>query len=165
MIETKLVKHSASPRDVRFRTHLAFCTRKGANVPFQVLVRDETTAGDRSDAIELTFPVEQITVRELIRERVYQEVDDYNRRSADPGATFRGLVQPTDAEKVLNGVRPRAKRTIDWKKQFDEACQAYERNRILVLVGDHQTESLEETITLTRGVEVTFLRLVLLVGG
>lgn len=132
---------------------------------FQVLVRDETTSGERSDAIQLTFPVEQITVRELIRERVYQEVDDFNRKASDNTVAFRGLVQPTDAEKVLNGVRPRSKRTIDWKAQFDEACKAYERNRILVLAGDRQTESLDEVITLTRGVEVTFLRLVMLVGG
>ena len=134
-------------------------------MPFQVLVRDESTAGDRSDAVELTFPVDEITVRELVRERVYQEVEDYNRRSADPAAIFRGLVQPTDAEQVLNGVRPRARRSINWKDQFEEACKAYQSNRVLVLVGDRQTESLDEIITLTRRVEVTFLRLVLLVGG
>jgi hypothetical protein len=130
-------------------------------MPFPVLIRDETTAGQRSNAFELAFLTEHITVRELIRERVYQDVQDYN-RSTSP-AVFRGLVQPSAPEAALNGERTR--RQINWKAQFDAACDAYAKNRILVLVGDRQTASLDETITLTRGVEVTFLRLVLLVGG
>ncbi|MBL8762445.1 MAG: hypothetical protein JNL50_14210 [Phycisphaerae bacterium] len=134
-------------------------------MPSTVLVRDETTAGHRSDGVELTFPTEVITVRELIRERVYQEVDDYNRRAERGEAVFRGLVQPSDAEKTLNGFKPRGGRRIDWKEQFERACAAYESCRVLVLAGDRQTESLEERITLSRGVEVTFLKLVPLVGG
>ena len=51
----------------------------------------------------LEFPTERITVRELIRERVYQEVQDFNRKQGE--RVFRGLVQPTDAERVLNGRR------------------------------------------------------------
>src|SRR5262249_36745259 len=63
-------------------------------------VRDETTGGAVSEPITLEFPTETITVRELIRERVYQEVQDYNRTKA---GAFRGLVQPTEAEVALNG--------------------------------------------------------------
>lgn len=113
----------------------------------------------------MTFPTEVITVRELIRERVYQEVDDYNRRAERNDAVFRGLVEPSDAERTLNGFKPRGGRRIDWKEQFERACAAYESCHVLVLAGDRQTESLDERITLTRGVEVTFLKLVALVGG
>lgn len=125
-------------------------------------VNDETTGGNVQQSFELQFPTEQITVRELIRERVYQEVQDYNRSRPE---VFRGLIQPTDAEVALNGYRLRKPRQIDWKAQFQKACEAFEADRVLILVGDKQAESLDETITITRGVEVTFLRLVPLVGG
>ena len=129
-------------------------------------VRDESVTGDEHQRTTLEFPSERITVRELIRERVYQEVDDFNRAQREgKGPTFRGLVQPTEAEVALNGFRLRKDREIDWKAQFERACEAYEENRVLVLVGDRQTGSLEETIRIERGTEVTFLRLVMLVGG
>jgi hypothetical protein len=127
-----------------------------------LMVRDETTSGSVSEPITLEFPTEQITVRELIRERVYQEVQDYNREKA---GAFKGLVQPTEAEVALNGYRLKPGREIDWKAQFEKACEAYEANRVLILAGERQTESLDEVISITRGVAVSFLRLVPLVGG
>jgi hypothetical protein len=76
-------------------------------------VRDETTSGERGEAITLEFPTERVTVREIIRARVYQEVEDYNRKRADDGRVFRGLVQPTDTERELNGYRVKSGREID----------------------------------------------------
>jgi hypothetical protein len=125
-------------------------------------VHDETTAGGVSNSFTLEFPTERITVRELIRERVYQEVQDYNRRK---DGAYRGLVQPTDAEVALNGYAVKPGREINWNTQFEKACEAYERNRVLILAGNRQTTSLDETIELSRGSEVSFLRLVPLVGG
>lgn len=125
-------------------------------------VCDESTAGKVEHRFTLEFPTEHISVRELIRERVYQEVQDYNREKA---GRFRGLVRPSDAEAELNGFRLRPGREVDWHAQFENACAAFEANGVLVLVGDRQTTSLDEVITITRGVEVTFLRLVPLVGG
>ena len=130
-----------------------------------ITVHDETTGGFRSNSFELTFPTESITVRELIRERIYQEVQDYNRKADDTATLFRGLVQPRESEVAINGFRVPTGKQVDWKDQFVKACTAYEQNRILVLAGDQQTESLDETLLLKRGTEVTFLRLVLLVGG
>jgi hypothetical protein len=119
---------------------------------YAVLTRDETTAGDSTAGPTLEFPVERISVRELIRARVYQEVQDYNRSK---GEVFRGLVQPSDAETSLNGFKMRHRREVDWKAQFDRACEAYVGNRVLVLVGERQTGGLDEELLLTRGVEVT----------
>lgn len=81
-------------------------------MPAMLTVTDETTVGDRHDAITLEFLTDYITVRELIRERVYQEVKGYNTNQAD---TFRGLVQPTDAEQNLNGFKLKKRRQIDWQ--------------------------------------------------
>ncbi|MFM9995633.1 MAG: hypothetical protein ACKVU4_07510 [Phycisphaerales bacterium] len=131
-------------------------------MPATLTVVDETTAGTVNNRITLECPTERITVRELIRERVYQEVQDYNREKL---GSFRGLVQPSEAETALNGYKLKPGREIDWKTQFERACEAFEARRVLVLAGARQTESLEETIEISRGTEVTFLRLVPLVGG
>ena len=125
-------------------------------------VRDETTAGKTTNELSLDFLTERITVEELIRSRVFQEVKDYNARQPE---VFRGLVQPTDAERALNGFRLKKRRKIDWKPQFKKALEAFRSNQILILVNDRQVESLDEEIEIKPGTDVSFLRLTLLVGG
>ena len=133
-------------------------------------IHDETTTGQTREAITLEFPTETITIRELIRERVYQEVQDHNRR-LDQNAVevFNGLVQPTDYERTLNGSSRAkshaARREIDWKAQYEAALKGFETNRILVLVDDVQADSLDTKVEITRGTTITFLQLVPLVGG
>src|SRR3954463_6997186 len=83
-------------------------------------ISDATASGKSVGETVVEFLTERITVRELIRVRVYQEVQDYNRRRPD---SFRGLVQPTAAEQTLNGdYRLRQPREINWQAQFDKAC-------------------------------------------
>ena len=130
-------------------------------------IRDETAAGDVSHEMPLEVPSERITVRELIRERVYQEVQDFNRAQGEN--VFRGLVQPSDAERILNGDRQgfrlRKPREINWKEQFDMAVEAFERNGFFILVDDTQAETLDQEFTVTSRSEVSFLKLTMLVGG
>ena len=127
-------------------------------------VRDETTFafGGEEREFTLDFLAERVTVRELIRARVYGEVEEYNARR--PGL-FRGLVQPTDTERVLNGFRVCEGRRIDPEGQFERAVEAFGRNGFLLLVDDLQVDDLEETIEVGPGTTVTFLKLVPLVGG
>lgn len=130
---------------------------------YTVVVRDESVGGRETARSELTFPTETITIRELIRERVYQEVQDHNRRG---DGAFRGLVAPRQtARGVEDSAAKRSRAEVDWKEQFDVACRAFEQNQILVLAGDRQATRLDESVELTRGVDVTFVRLVMLVGG
>ena len=131
-------------------------------MPTTLTVRDDTLAGSAARRFELSFPSERITVCELIRERVYQEVQDYNLRRA---GVFAGLVQPLESEAELNGCALRPGREIDWRDQFERACEAFEKQRVLVLVGERQTTALDETIEIARDTEVAFLKLVPLVGG
>lgn len=130
-----------------------------------VLIRDEMLGGANAEPFVLEFPSERMSIRELIRERVYQEVEDHNRGGPEQHPSRMKLVEPTKQQAELNGEKERRPRQIDWKAQFEKACEAYEKGRIIVLVADKQTRSLDEMVELTRGVEVTFLRLVLLVGG
>lgn len=126
-------------------------------------IRDEELAGKTIHEFSLDFLTEHITVRELIRSRVYQEVQDHNVRQNQ--TEFRGLVAPTDAERTLNGYRLKKPRQIVWKEQFERAIEAFETNRILILVNDQQAKSLEEEIEIRTDTVVSFLRLTLLVGG
>ncbi len=129
-------------------------------------VRDETLNGEPSREWMLEVAEEKITVRELIRSRVYQEVQDYNlNASLKRGSVFQGLVQPDEAEKALNGWTLKKPRTLEWKRQFDRALEAFDKSQILVLVNDRQAGSLEEEFVVAPDTRITFLRLTLLVGG
>jgi hypothetical protein len=127
-------------------------------------IRDETVFnfGGEDHIFTLDFPAERITVRELLRERVYQEVHDYNARLPE---YFRGLVQPTDAERTLNGYKLRHRRQLDWEEQFERAVASFERNGFMVLVDDRQVDDLDEMIEIGPDTSVTFFKLVPLVGG
>jgi len=128
-----------------------------------LVVRDETSSGERTHSIALEFLTERITVRELIRSRVFQEVKDYNTRLPE---VFQGLVQPEAFERTLNGFRKmRDRKAIDWEKQFARAIEGFETNQIIILVDDRQAEGLEEEIVITPETTVSFVRLVPLVGG
>jgi hypothetical protein len=133
---------------------------RGAGV--QITVLDESTSGSATEALTLDFLTERITVRELIRNRVYQEVRDYN---ATRSGTFRGLVQPEDAERTLNGFRMRQGRAIDWERQLDLAIKAFRGNGVIILVDGCQVEDLDDEIELRRDSRISFLRLIPLVGG
>jgi hypothetical protein len=134
------------------------------DMPATLTVYDESTTGDRGEPIVLEFLTEHITVRELIRQRVYQEVQDYNLSKAkDP--VFNGLVRPTDAEQTLNGYKLKRARQIDWHQQFENASAAFDAGRVLVIINDRQAESLDERVEINPSTDVSFLKLVPLVGG
>ena len=124
-------------------------------------VRDETTSGDQLAALELQLSSETVSVRELIRARVHQEVREHNAKAG--GGRFFGLVQPSDTERELNGYR--TMRRVDADKQTEVALRAFGRGQVLLLVDDRQVEELDSEVTLNPGSVVTFLKLVPLVGG
>jgi hypothetical protein len=125
-------------------------------------VRDETVGAGAIREWELGAATERMTVRELIRSRVYQEVQDYNVKR---GQVFFGLVKPEEAEQTLNGWKLKKPGRLDWKRQFDRAIQAFESNQLLILIYDRQVDSLDEEFMIDSRTSVTFLRLSLLVGG
>ena len=110
----------------------------------------------------LYFPAARITVRELIEARVRDEVERYN--AAQP-EVFNMLVAPAHAERVLNGYKFKEKKRLDWRAQYEKAIEAFDRNGFIVLVDERQAESLEQIIEITPAMNVTFLKLVPLVGG
>ena len=103
-----------------------------------------------------------MTVRELIRARIYQEAQDYNLKEPE---YFHGLVEPADAERALNGYKLKAKRKIDWQEQYRRALESFGRNGFFVLVGDKQADSLDQEFDVKVDAEISFVKLVPLVGG
>ena len=125
-------------------------------------IHDQGTSGGRIRSFKLHLASERITVRELIERRITQEVEEYNRAQPE---YFQGLVQPTDAERVLNGYRLRRKRMLDAAEQRTSAIEAFQRNGFFVLVDNRQLEGLDDEIAVRPDTEVSFVKLVPLIGG
>ena len=129
-------------------------------MPVNFSILDETTSGERSDAGMFVCDSASTTLRDLIRIRVQQEVERFNSSDA---RKFRGLIQPEETERILNGEPPH--RLLDWEKQYSNAIAAFQTNGYLVLVDDRQIMELDETVSLEPQTKVTFLKLVPLIGG
>lgn len=113
---------------------------------------DETTAGVRSEGPTVQFDFPKITVRTLIESRIRAEVD----RRSDELPVQKRLVNPM--------IKPLSVK-VNFDAQIKTACEAFDRGQLIVLLPGRQAQTLEETLTLEDGDEVTFLRLVPLIGG
>lgn len=125
-------------------------------MPKTLTVRDRSTDGRLPYEATLDFLTDRVSVRELIRSRVYQEVQD---QKLHPAGSSRGLVQPPD----LDGAEGRAE--LDWTVRYELALKAFEWRQFVVLVDDRQLDDLDAEIEIKPGTVVTFLKLVPLVGG
>lgn len=127
-----------------------------------VTILDKAASGEQFLTRQLEVTSEPVTLRELIRQRIRKEVDEFNRDQSD---VFSGLIQPTDTERVLNGYRLKSRRKLNWEHQYAKALEAFEQNGFFVIVDGRQVEDLDEVIPLPKTSEVHFLKLVPLVGG
>ncbi|MGE5251038.1 MAG: hypothetical protein ACM3QS_12610 [Bacteroidota bacterium] len=130
----------------------------------ELVIQDQNTSslGKTEHSFTVHVSGETISARELIRQRVFQEVEEYNQRQP---AVFRLLVQPGDTERTLNGFKFSRPRIVDAEAQFRQAVAAFEANGFILLVDDRQIEELDTEIRLEPQRRVTFLKLVPLVGG
>jgi hypothetical protein len=128
----------------------------------KIVIADTTPTGTETARMLLEDVPDGVTLRDLIRHRVREEVARYN---AGPSARFNGLVQPTDAERAANGYELRRPRQLDWHAQAAVALDSFQHNGFFVFVGDRQVTDLDEELTLAETDEVSFVRLVPLVGG
>src|SRR5215471_3301121 len=112
-----------------------------------VTITDESTLGEKR-SWDLDILEETITLAELIRRRIYQEVTEYNAKQV---GYFYGLVQPTQAERTLNGYQLRSPRKLDWEEQYAAAEQAFARRGFIVLVDDQQVTDLTAPVHLAAG--------------
>ncbi len=127
-----------------------------------ILISDELLSGTITNRFEIQIESDTITVEELISKRVMQEVEQYNRRLPE---FFNGLIEPSDAEKTLNGFKLRKKQKIDAEKQMYVALNAFQKNGYFVLVDDSQVDDLNQIISLRGTSKISFVKLTPLIGG
>ena len=127
-----------------------------------ITIKDETFGGKVLSELSMEFKSERVSVREIISGRVTQEVDNYNRKRPD---YFNGLVEPTEAEKTINGFRLKPKKFIDGEQQVYTALDAFQKNGFFVLVDTVQAESLDQVVELRPDTKISFVKLTPLVGG
>jgi len=127
-----------------------------------ILIKDESATGKILNEIMIAVENELTTVKEIIEARVYAEVKFYNQKLPE---YFKGLVQPSDAERTLNGFKLKTPRKIDPEKQAYIALDAFQKNGYFILIDDQQAETLEQEVLAGADTSVSFVQLTPLVGG
>lgn len=127
-----------------------------------ITISDEHMNGSVTNQLQIDVAKDFITAAELIELRVREEVMQYNKKASE---YFNGLVTPKDTEILLNDRKKTPRKDIDAEKQVYVALHAFQQNGFFILVNDKQIDSLEESLQLTAGVKITFIKLTPLVGG
>ncbi|MEZ4826823.1 MAG: hypothetical protein R3C61_11125 [Bacteroidia bacterium] len=125
-------------------------------------IHDETSTGSILNQLKVELGRDRISIYDLIRTRVFHEVNLYNQKRPD---FFYGLVQPSCAEVVFNGYKLDKKHKIDPEVQFQIALEAFSRKEFLIIVDEKPVHDPEFCITLQPQSRVSFLKLAALVGG
>jgi hypothetical protein len=120
----------------------------------------DQTLGMHPTTRELRLVSERITLRELLKRRIDEDVAELNAG----GDEIKPLVTPTAHERRLSGEKP-TRRTVNSERQLTAAVEAFERSRFVIIVDNRQVLDLDQPIVVTPDTEVRFLKLVPLVGG
>jgi hypothetical protein len=127
-----------------------------------ILIKDEQLNGTITNQFEIEIEDLSITAQELIEKRVTHEIENYNHKLPD---YFNGLVEPSDAERTLNGFKLKPKQIIDIEKQVYVALEAFQKNSFFVLVDNQQLEELDQRVHLNSQSTISFVKLTPLIGG
>ena len=133
-----------------------------ASIPMKILIKDETPGGETQNSFPIEIKQEYLTVKELIKIRIFEEVKRYNEKLPE---YFSSLVQPTNSEVTLNGYKMIEKKKVDPEVQFYHALDAFMKNGFFLILNNVQISSLEEKIKIQDNMELNFVKLTPLVGG
>jgi len=125
-------------------------------------IRDTTGAGSIINEIDVLLKSSRVTVKDIIEARVIAEVEKYNAKLPE---YFNGLIQPTDAERTINGYKMKQRKKVDPEKQVYIALDAFKKNGFFLLIDKFQAESLEQKIDISPATQISFIKLTPLVGG
>ncbi len=127
-----------------------------------ITFKDETMTGTVLNTWTEPVVYETMSVQDIIKVRVYREVEKYNENTS---AYFNGFVQPDQAEATLNGYKMKKQRAIDPEEQYQKALKGFSSNGFILLINNRQANSLNEIVAIDENVEISFIKLVPLVGG
>ena len=125
-------------------------------------IQDQTGAGKIISEINISLKSNRVTVKEIIEARVIAEVERYNTKLPE---YFQGLVQPTHAEKTLNGYKMKERKKVDAEKQIYIALDAFLKNGYFILIDNFQAQELEQQVDIKPSTQLSFVKLTPLVGG
>jgi hypothetical protein len=135
-----------------WRIRYSRADRREDDMP-SVTIHDRTSTGDPTGTITLPGLPDRITLRELIRTRVREEVARYNLR---PWGIFQGFIQEIGLPE---------REPIDWVTRADAAIDLFLANGFIVLVNGAQVVDLETRLDLRGDLDVRFIRLTALGGA
>lgn len=117
-----------------------------------LVIRDEDSAGNLLNQIEISLSSPVLTLRDVIAERVLQEIETVRKRK-NTDLPYGLVSQQAPANEV------------DYEQELMRALAAFGENRYFVLLDDRQVEDLDEPVSLRDAAIVTFVRLIPIVGG
>jgi len=126
-----------------------------------LIIRDENGLGNVYHEMEFSFDKVKVSIRDIITERIYQEVEKYNQQAANYKYS---LVKPKDDEVRLNNPNNK-KRLVNAEKQVEVALNAFNNNGFFLLVDNLQAEDLDHMVEIKPDTSVSFIKLTPLVGG
>lgn len=128
----------------------------------RITILERSAGGGRQTEVPFEVPAQRMTLRELMRRYIHDQVEAYNSNKDGRASSW---FAPAPEETELNPVRRPRRARIDPEMQCAASCAAFERNQIIVLINGVQAEDLEAEIVVSPDTKVTFLKLTPLVGG
>lgn len=126
-----------------------------------ITITDTSTDLTTRETFSLDFLTERVTVRELIRSRVYQAVSEHN------AAARKRFLEWVEAGAAGGRRNPSAHEpaSIDWEAHYQSALGAFEKGHYLIFVDSQPARDLDAELELAAETEITFLRMTPLIGG
>ncbi|MEM6630706.1 MAG: hypothetical protein AAF694_13585 [Bacteroidota bacterium] len=128
----------------------------------RIIIHDETQSGCILNQVKLKVSKNRITIKELIKLRIFQEAEEFNARRS---SHYRGLVRPDHAVPMLSGFQLDPSYRIDPQKQYYVAMDAFKRQGFYVLVDEERIEDPDYAIAVRSCPRISFLKLVPVIGG
>ena len=126
---------------------------------FPIVIREKSASDAITVVFSASFPFEKISVRDLITEKVKQEITQRQTQSK---------ITLTEKERKLNAKQGHIEvsgRQLDLDSEIQKALDGFRRNAFFVIIDGEQYTDLERELIWHKKLEVTFLRLIPLVGG
>lgn len=125
-------------------------------------IYDEDARGNRIHTLRIPNSQSQVSVRDLIKNRIESEVNRFNMQRP---VCFFALVQPEGAEITSRGYRLQNHRTLDWNKQFEVAVAGFEKKSFLINANGRDYQGLDDQIDINDNTEIIFIKFMEVVGG
>ncbi len=128
----------------------------------RIIIHDETQSGCILNQVKLKVSKNRITVKELIKLRIFQEAEEFN---AKRSSHYRGLVRPDHAKPMLSGFQLDPSYRIDPQQQYYIAMDAFKRQGFFVMVDEEKIDDPDYAIAVRSAPRISFLKMVPVIGG